>query len=102
MRSLNLSQSDSGVDDLMTRIGGLSLESSKPPSRPPSIKKTENIDVLSILKKVEKDKVSGDRGKKYYSSKEMETFLRQIGAKTNGKKEELAQRLNEMLERYGL
>jgi transposase len=74
---------------------------SKPPSRVPSEKKT-NIDVLSILKQVDKDKVSGDRGKKFYSSKEMENFLKDAGMRATGKKEELAQRLSELLKKYGL
>ena len=90
-------------DEIFTRIESLSSSQSsqKPPSRTPSEKKT-SVDVVSILKNVDKEKVSGDRGKKYYSSKEMETFLRDIGVKSTGKKEELAQRLLETVQKYGL
>lgn len=90
------------TSELTTRIGSMSLDSN-PPSRVSSEKKLGgNVDIVSILRNVERDKVSGDRGRKYYSSKEMEIFLRDIGLKSIGKKEELAQRLIDILDRYGL
>jgi len=67
------------------------------------IGKYEKVDVIPILQEVEKSRLASGRGKNLYSLKELQDILRQLpGVKTTGKKEELVDRLQEELRKYGL
>jgi hypothetical protein len=102
---LSDSQNEDSQNSLTRRIGGIKIDS-KPssvvPSRVSSERKTKsNSDIVKILKTVDKDKISGNRGSKYYSAKDMTDFLVQVGVNSSGKKkEEIAQQLLTLLQNY--
>lgn len=86
--------------DLMSRIEEIESVSS---SRSRSSKKSVmSEDIVNVLKEVDKNRVSGKRGKNYYSAEELMKFLSQIQMTISGSKEILAQRLLDVIEKYGL
>ena len=85
---------------LMSRIEGIETA---PSSRSRSSKKSVmSEDIVNVLKEVDKNRVSGKRGKNYYSAEELMKFLSQIQMTISGSKEALAQRLLDVIEKYGL
>jgi archaellum component FlaC len=115
--------SSQSTDDLFTRIESLTISqpstgpgsahSSSAPSsahstahstgrsRVSSTKTTlSEEDVLSVLKQVDKNKISGKRGKNFYSAEELMNFLTQLQLTTSGNKEAIAQRLLDVIEQY--
>lgn len=67
-----------------------------------STKTTSSNDIVEVLKMVDKNKVSGKRGKNFYSAEELMNFLTQIQLPTSGNKEAIAQRLLDVIEKYRL
>jgi hypothetical protein len=94
--------SQGSSSNLVTRIEGMSMET-VPSSRSRASKKSAlSDDIVNVLKEADKNKISGKRGKNYYSAEELMNFLTQIQMPTSGNKEALAQRLLDAFEKYGL
>jgi hypothetical protein len=88
----------------VTQIGGKTMDSKQPPSSRSSSKKKVPFsdDILNILKKIDKSKISGKRGRGFYSADDLMKYLGELGKPTNGSKEALSQRLLDIFRDYGM
>ena len=95
--SQNISMS---VESIPSNRGTSSRETSERSRM--STRTTLSNDIVEVLKTVDKNKVSGKRGKNFYSAEELMNFLTQIQLPTSGNKEAIAQRLLDVIEKYRL